>query len=84
MESIQNKILNLGLKLEQTFIAKNFSWHTIEKITSPVLSKTSKRADERHYQNLLGVLAVLEDSQNETEFICKMKAAYPDDLKDLE
>ena len=84
METIQNKILKAGLRFEENCIAKNCSWHTIEKIIHPILSKTSKHADEKHYQNLLGVLAVLEDSQTEAEFAEKMVAAYPEDLKDLD
>ena len=83
METIQNKILKCGNKFRENYIAKGFSLHTIGKIIHPVLSKTSKHADEQHYQNLSKVLAILEDSQSEMEFMSKMKAEYPTELKDL-
>ena len=83
MKNIQNKILKVGLRFEESCIAKNCSWHTIEKIIHPILSKTSKHADEQHYQNLSKVTAIMEESQSETEFMSKMKAEYPTELKDL-
>ena len=83
MESIQNKILKLGLKFEQTYSERNYSLHTIERTIHPVLSKTSKRGNERHYQNLSRVMDILEDSQSEMEFMSKMKEKFPEELKDL-